>query len=195
VLVRSLLLIVAFLAWSVLTPTPTLAQAAPYRVAAGDTIEVYVWGEQRLQREMKVLPDGTFSFPLAGSITAAGRTLKEIEADIVERLQSQYRGQVPQVTASVRQVSGIQFFVLGKVKGPGRFSTELPTNVLQALSMAGGQTDFADVDNIIVLRPSGDKQTVLRVNLSRLLKGSPGQRDLERDTLPALQTGDVVVVP
>ncbi|MDE2621474.1 MAG: polysaccharide biosynthesis/export family protein, partial [Sphingomonadales bacterium] len=83
------------------TPSQVPASSTPYRINPGDEIEVYVWGEERLQRKVKVLPDGTMAFPLVGQLAVTGMLPKELEAVISERLQPQYRGQVPQVTVSI----------------------------------------------------------------------------------------------
>ena len=102
-------------------PTPA-AQAPQYRINAGDELEVYVWGEERLQRGVKVLPDGTIAFPLVGQIVAQGMLPRELEQAISERLRGQYRGEVPQVTVSIVAASGMQFSVMGRVNAPGAFT-------------------------------------------------------------------------
>ena len=89
--------------------------ARPYTLNPGDEIELYVWGEERLQRVLRILPDGSFSFPLIGRVIAQGKTLKDIEAIVSKGLESQYRGQVPQVTVSVKTPLGLQFSVAGRV--------------------------------------------------------------------------------
>src|SRR6187402_680939 len=73
-------------------------QAEQYRINAGDELEIYVWGEERLQRTVKVLPDGTMAFPLVGQLVAQGLLPQELELAISDRLRGQYRGEVPQVT-------------------------------------------------------------------------------------------------
>ena len=185
------------------TTTPVLAQAAAvaaqpsklraYRINPGDEIEVYVWGEERLQRTVKVLPDGTFSFPLVGQIDALNKLPSEIEAEISKGLRSQYRENVPQVTVSVKVPSGLQFSVAGKVKGAGAFTAGRYVNVLEALVMAGGPADFADVSNVAILRKSGTGLVVIKVRLTDILKGNPSGRDLAG--LPQLESGDTVIVP
>ena len=81
---------------------PTQARpVSEYRINAGDELEVYVWGEERLQRAVKVLPDGTIAFPLVGQVVAQGLLPQDLERAISARLEGQYRGQVPQVTVSV----------------------------------------------------------------------------------------------
>lgn len=182
--------------------TPVLAQAGaatqpaklrPYRINPGDEIEIYVWGEERLQRTVKVLPDGTFSFPLVGQIDAMNKLPSDIEAAVTKGLRSQYRENVPQVTVSVKVPSGLQFSVAGKVKGAGAFTAGRYVNVLEALVMAGGPADFADVGNVAILRKSGTGLVVIKVRMTDVLKGNPSARDLAG--LPQLESGDTVIVP
>lgn len=185
-------------------PTSLMAQAAapatpaatPYRINPGDELEVYVWGEERLQRKVKVLPDGTMAFPLVGQVTVAGMLPKELEALIGERLQPQYRGQVPQVTVSVAAPLGLQFSVMGKVKTPGTFSPGRYVNVLEALSLAGGPAEFANLDSIVVIRKGrGDGLTTLRVRVNALFKSGVDSRAVSQAEIPTIQSGDTVIVP
>lgn len=173
---------------------PASAQLQPYRVNPGDQLEVHVWGEERLQREIRVLPDGTFSFPLVGRVQAAGRLPNEIEQQISAGLSEQYRGQVPQVTVSVTSPAGFQISVAGKVRQPGTITPGRYVNVLEAVSLAGGSTEFADLGNVSVLRKNGTGLERIRVRLSDALRGSPNRNDLEGGLLQ-LQSGDTVIVP
>ena len=169
------------------------AELRAYRINPGDEVEVYVWGEERLQRTVKVLPDGTFSFPLVGQINALNKLPRDIEAEVARGLKPQYRDSVPQVTVSVRAPTGLQFSVAGKVKSPGAFTPGRYVNVLEALTMAGGPAEFADVGGVTILRKSGGGLTAIKVRLSDVLKGNPSQRDLAG--LPQLESGDTVIVP
>ena len=176
-------------------PTPA-AQAPQYRINAGDELEVYVWGEERLQRGVKVLPDGTIAFPLVGQIVAQGMLPRELEQAISERLRGQYRGEVPQVTVSIVAASGMQFSVMGRVNAPGAFTPGRYVTVLEALSMAGGPTEFANLDNVLVIRKEGDRMRAYRVRLASVFKG--GMNRNEADALAAvgtIQPGDTVIVP
>ncbi|MDB5577981.1 MAG: polysaccharide export protein [Bradyrhizobium sp.] len=172
---------------------PPAGQLRAYRINPGDEIEVYVWGEERLQRTVKVLPDGTFSFPLVGQVDALNKLPRDIEAEVARGLKSQYRDAVPQVTVSVKAALGLQFTVAGKVKAPGAFTPGRYVNVLEALMMAGGPGEFADVAGVTILRKSGGRLTAIKVRLSDVLKGNPSQRDLSG--LPQLESGDTVIVP
>jgi polysaccharide export outer membrane protein len=174
------------------------APAAPvtaYRINPGDEIEVFVWGEERLQRVIRVLPDGSFSFPLVGQINALNKLPSEIEAIVSKGLSTQYKGEVPQVTVSVRSPNGLQFSVVGKVRSPGTFTPGRYVNVLEALSFAGGPTEFAQLGNIIVIRKEGEGLRSFRVRLADTLKGAPAQDDLSTRGIPQVRGGDTVIVP
>jgi polysaccharide export outer membrane protein len=176
-------------------PPPASAEAATYRINAGDQLEIYVWGDERLQRALTVLPDGTFAFPLVGTVHAAGRTPPDIEGEISKRLASQYKGEAPQVTVSVKVPSGNQVSVIGKVRTPGTFSSSRKIDVLEALTLAGGPTEFADLGNVVILRQQDGKTISLHTNLSSILKGKPSARALSPAGIPELRAGDTVIVP
>jgi polysaccharide biosynthesis/export protein len=164
----------------------------PYTINAGDEVEIYVWGEERLQRVVRILPDGTFAFPLVGRVNAVGKLPAQIETEITEGLKPQYRGEVPQVTVSIRSPSGLQFSVIGRVKGPGTFTPGRYVNIIEALALAGGPDEFANVDNVTIVRKSGNGITTLKARLGAALKGS---RDLTTDSIPQIEGGDTVIVP
>jgi polysaccharide biosynthesis/export protein len=174
---------------------PKMGTEATYKISAGDALDIYVWGDERLQRSMSVLPDGTFAFPLAGTISAAGRTPTQVEAELSRLLAPQYKGVAPQVTVSVKTPSGMQVSVIGKVRSPGTFSPIRYVSALDALTLAGGPTEFADVNGIVVLRKVNGKSEVLRTRLGAVLKGRPGEADLGGTGNPQLMAGDTVVVP
>ena len=127
-----------------------------YRINAGDQLEVFVWGEERLQRQVRVLPDGSFSFPLVGRVEAEGKLPSDIEGIVSKGLKSQFRGDVPQVTVSVVNPAGLQFSIMGKVRNPGTFNTGRYINLLDALSFAGGPSDFAQLGSILIVRKDGE---------------------------------------
>lgn len=169
------------------------AAGAAYRVNPGDDLEILVWGDERLQRSVKVLPDGTFAFPLVGQVVAANRLPSELERIITAGLQPQYRGQVPQVTVSVKNPAGFQFSVVGKVRGAGTFTPGRYVNALEALSIAGGATEFADLGNVRIIRKSGDDLLTIRVRIADALRGSGGR--LTTNDIPQILSGDTLVVP
>ena len=191
-----------FVAWTLMAVPAHGQEAAPqaaaaeYRVNAGDELEIYVWGEERLQRAVKVLPDGTIAFPLVGQVMARGMLPQELEAAISARLQGQYRGEVPQVTVSVTSPAGLQFSVIGRVRGPGTFTPGRYVNVLEALSMAGGPTEFANLDNVVIIRKMGDDLRVFRLSVGSVVKGNVNSRDESAlSSIIRIESGDTVIVP
>lgn len=179
---------------SSVVPATSSQQFKAYRINAGDDLEINVWGEERLQREVKVLPDGTFTFPLVGQIIAVNKLPSEVAVDITNGLKTQYRDNVPTVTVSVKLASGFQFSVSGKVKGPGVFTPSRYVNVLDALIMAGGPAEFANIDDVIIVRKSASgHNAVIKVRLSRIFKGTASASEMAN--LPELESGDTVIVP
>jgi polysaccharide export outer membrane protein len=158
-----------------------------YKVLPGDMLQISVWGEENLQEEVLVRPDGAFSFPLCGDISARNRSVIELQEEITKRL-SRYISD-PVVTVSVTQVLGNKVYVIGQVTRPGVFVVNPQVDVLQALSMAGGTTPFASLNDIKILRRTGDRQQALQFRYNEVVKG----RNLEQNVI--LQSGDVVVVP
>jgi polysaccharide export outer membrane protein len=160
---------------------------AGYKLQPGDLLQVVVWKETDLQSEVLIRPDGGISFPLAGDLQAAGLTTDELR----ERVQARVRKLIPDavVTVAVKSPNGNRVFVIGKVNRPGDFPLLRPTDVMQALSLAGGATPFASTDHIRVLHRDGTHQTSIRFRYSQVVKG----RHLDQNVL--LQSGDTVVVP
>ena len=164
-----------------------------YRISPGDAVEVYVWGDERLQRSLSVLPDGSFSFPLAGTVMAAGHTSNEVEVLLSKLLANQYKGVPPQVTVSVRAPAGMQISGIGTVHAPGTCSPTRYLTVRDARALSGGPTEFADVGGIVVLRNINGRLTTLKAKLGGILKGKVGDGDVA--DIPMLQAGDTVIVP
>lgn len=178
-------------------PAPTLASPGVgiYRVNPGDELEVNVWREEQLQRVVKVLPDGTFSFPLVGTVVAAGQTAAQIETYITDALKRQYvDGNVPNVTVSVRSPSGLQFSVMGKVKSSGTFTPGRYVTLLEALSFAGGPDEFANLDNISIIRKTARGLVSIRARLGDVLKNRLQSDDAVK-SIPMIESGDTVIVP
>lgn len=172
------------------------AQAVPgpaYRVNPGDDLEVLVWGDDRLQRTVRVLPDGTFGFPLVGQVMAAGQLPSDIQRFITVGLRPQYKDVVPQVTVLVKNPGGYQFSVIGKVKSPGTFTPGRYVNALEAIGLAGGPSEFAQTSKIRIIRKVGQQLQTIPVQIGAALKG-----DLDRlnpQDIPPIQSGDTMVVP
>lgn len=169
------------------------ADDGSYRINGGDQLHIAVYGEQNLNQDVVVQPDGWLSFPLAGNINALDLTLQELQAKIADSLrQSQFFPNLTdsEVTVSMRKAVGNSISVIGQVKAPGTFAFDTRLDVLQALSLAGGLTPFAGKDEIKILRrDAAGKQSAILFDYSQLEDGE----NLESNIL--LRGGDVVVVP
>ena len=158
-----------------------------YRLGAEDVLLVSVWKDEQLTREVVVRPDGVFSFPLVGDIRAEDRTVEEIRADLVHRLTKYIPN--PNVSVAVMKVLSYKIYVVGRVNKPGEYVIGHYTDVLQALSLAGGLTPFAAENDIKVIRRVRGQQQVFLFRYGDVRKG----QDLEQNIL--LQRGDSIMVP
>lgn len=161
--------------------------SASYKILPGDVLLVSVWKEPDLQLELLVRPDGAISFPLAGEISTYNRSVSDIQDELTTRLARYITD--PVVTVSIKEVLGNKIYVIGQVNNPGTFIVNPQVDVLQALSMAGGTTPFADLNNIRILRRTNSQQSSLSFNYKEVIAG----RNLEQNVI--LNSGDVVVVP
>ena len=159
----------------------------PYTINPGDLLEISVWKEPDLQRQVLVRPDGAFSFPLSGDILAEGRTVETVRQELTARLDSYIPGLV--VTVTIAEINGNKIYVIGQVRTPGQFIVNPRVDVIQALSIAGGMTPFAETNNIKILRRRNGEQTILPFRYNDIVKG----QNLEQNVL--LEVGDVVLVP
>lgn len=182
---RTLMLIVLLLAGC--AARAVFAQDSEYTVKPGDLLNIAVWKEPDLQGPVLVRPDGAFSFPLAGQIDARGKTVMQLQQTVSDRLKKFISD--PVVTVSVQEVRGNKVYVIGQVTRPGEFIVNPRVDVMQALSMAGGATPFAALDDITILRREGAVQRALPFRYKEVARG----RNLEQNII--LQAGDVVVVP
>lgn len=164
--------------------------AAPvdgYVIGRGDVLDISVWKDTALSRQVVVLPDGTITFPLIGEMTAAGKTVEAFRAELKDKIKA-YMPK-PILSVVVTQVNSMQVYVIGKVNKPGRFLLTSDVNVLQALSLAGGLNPFAKKDKIMVVRETAGHTEVFPFDYGRLVKEAVFDQNI------TLRRGDVVVVP
>lgn len=158
-----------------------------YILGSEDVIEVSVWKENDLSKTVIIRPDGRISLPLIGDIQAAGLTAEELRGNIEKALMDYVDN--PAVSVIVQQINSLKIFIQGEVAHPGTFELRSHTTVLQAISLAGGFTEWAKKDKVAVLRRSGDKIERIPVNYEKILSGE----DLSQNIL--LKRGDTIVVP
>ncbi len=150
-------------------------------------LQISVWKEEGLEREVIVRPDGGVSFPLAGNVTVAGKTPAEVEGEIAKRLQRFIPDAV--VTVSVVKLQGMRLYVTGQVRNPGQFTVGRYVDVLQAITLAGGLTPFAKDGDIKIIRREDGREVVHKFNFGEVRRGENLQQNI------MLRTDDVVVVP
>lgn len=185
----------------VVTAGAALAQSE-YRARSGDTLLIEVLEDSSLNRSVVVLPDGRFSFPFAGTLRGAGRTVGQIEASITSAIAGNFAS-TPNVFVSVqpkerRPGSGtpakertIDIYFLGEVNAPGLKEVSPGTTFLQAIAQSGGLTKFAATKRIQLRstnRTTG-AQTITSFNYKALSEGASLRVD------PKLRDGDVILVP
>lgn len=173
--------------------TSAIAQDAGYRINGGDLLHISVYGEENLNQDVAVQPDGGIAFPLVGNMDARGLTLKELQGKIANSLRdSQYFPNLTdnEVTVSMVKATGNSVSVVGQVNQPGTFAFDTQLDVMQALSLAGGLTPFASKSKIKILRrDDAGKQAAIPFDYSEVEDG----QELEKNIV--LRGGDVVVVP
>jgi polysaccharide export outer membrane protein len=176
------------------TAAPVVAPTVDgYRINGGDLLHISVYGEQNLDKDVPVQPDGGIAFPLVGNLNARGMTLKELQGKIAANLrESQYFPNLTdnEVTVSMVKATGNSVSVVGQVKAPGTFAYDTQLDVMQALSLAGGLTPFASKSKIKILRrDQAGTQTAILFDYGDVEDGE----QLDKNIL--LRGGDVVVVP
>jgi len=185
--------------WALMMPNMASAQAltttanatpiaAEYRLVPGDKVRIEVYKDAQLSQSLQVRPDGKITLPLVGDMAAAGKTPIELRDALTTSLKEYVTN--PVVTVIVVEATAAQVYVIGEVASPGTLVMQGPMTVLQALAQVGGLREFADRDDIRILRRNGNGNGALRTidfDYKRALKG---------ETEPMyLQPGDTIVVP
>jgi polysaccharide export outer membrane protein len=164
-----------------------LAAERVYHIGPGDVIEISVWKDPDLSRNLIVPPDGIISFPLIGSINVTHLAIPELRSIVTKKL-AEY---IPDATVTVMliEINSLKAYVIGKVGKPGEFFINQETTVMQLLAKAGGLNPFASDGNIKILRQKDNKIIKIPFDYGEVEKG----KNLEQNII--LQPGDVVVVP
>ena len=156
-----------------------------YRIQPGDILNINVWRVPLLTQEATVGLDGTFLYPLLGSVPAQGKTIDEVRDYLTRELAKEYLVD-PVITVSLGSESQ-GFFVVGEVRNPGAFPLKEKISAYKAIITAGGFTDFAS-KRVKIIRRKGNRRQVFKFNINKFEK--EGQVDPNADIHP----GDIVVV-
>lgn len=163
---------------------PTGFNEEDYRIGIGDLMQIEVYDEADLSREVRVLTDGSISLPLLGTFKAADLTVPELEQKITKMLGEKYLVN-PQVIILVKEFSHV--FVFGEVKNPGSFPIYGRLTAFEAITLAGGLTEVAS-NHVKVIRNDNGRETTYEVDLERLTKKGEASQDVE------LRANDRVIV-
>lgn len=171
-------------------PPPEAPAPEPetYEIGAEDVLEIAVWQNEDVSRTVTVRPDGNISLPLVDDIRAVGLSPEQLKVEIEQRLQP-FMAAAPEVSVLVLEANSKRFFIQGQVNSPGTFPLRNRTTLTQAITMAGGFTEFARKRKIRILRSWKGAQQTLHVNYKKIGKEGAGQADI------LLRPDDVVIVP
>ena len=158
-----------------------------YLIGPTDILQIYVWKEPELTRDIIVMPDGKITFPLIGEIQAQGRTVTDLKKTITEKLENYVTA--PEVTVIVNESRSRRIYTHGKLIRPGPYPLEPDMTVLQSLSTAGGFAEWADEKRILIIRREAGKEVQIRFNYKEYISGD----NLEQNIL--LKPNDTIVVP
>ncbi len=172
---------------SATAPHKSATEDPNYTIGPQDVLDISVWKEPELTRSVPVRPDGKISLPLLNDVQAAGLTPSQLAAQITTSLKKFVTE--PQVTVIVAAINSQRVFIIGEVLRPGAFPLLPGMTVLQALSSAGGFTQFASLGKIYVLRNEDGKQTKHPFNYKAAING----KQVDQNFL--LKAGDQIVVP
>lgn len=172
-------------------PGGARAERPLYVIGPEDVLEISVWKNADLSKVVTVRPDGKISLPLVGDLMAAGRTPEELRDALAARL-SEYQKTVV-VSVIVQDVKSYRIYMVGEVRSPGVFNLKSKTTVLQAIAMAGGFTQFASKNKILVIREkpgaAGGSEKI-RVRYDDIV-----DRKVFSDNNLTLVPGDTIIVP
>ena len=169
------------------TKKASSAVSPSYKIGPGDVLKISVWKEEGMQQDVLVKPDGGITFPLVGDIRASGLTTQELTNVLMKKLKRYIPN--PVVTVSVLQSVSNKIYVVGKVNRPGEYNATHYMDVLQALSLAGGLTPFAESDEIKIIRRRNGMKEVFEFDYDDVISGEK----LEMNII--LEAGDTIAVP
>jgi len=171
-------------------PPPTgadlVSRSRPYLIGPFDTLVIDVFGIEELsRREVRADAAGRISFPLAGTIDAAGKTPAEVETEITSRLRQ--RGvRDPQVTVNLREAVSQVVTVDGQVRQPGLFPVIGRMSLMQAVARASGLAEYARLDDVVVFRTVNGERFAALYNLGAIRRGTYDD--------PEVFANDVIIV-
>jgi len=158
-----------------------LQAVEPYKIAPADVIDITVWGEPDLSKQVVVPPDGVITYPLIGEINVIGLTTQELTSKLTERLKEFIKE--PNVAVSIVKFSFNKFYILGEVTKPGEYDLVPGLGLREALALSGDVTPQADITSILLINKEGKKE---QIDLQQILRGGEDVK---------LNPGDTIIIP
>ncbi len=187
--IPALFLVAFFVAFTspLFASEPATQPSDNFTILSGDVLQITVWKEEGLDHELVVLPDGTITFPLVGTIQAQGFSPGRLQSNIKGMLANL----IPEaaVTVMVKAPLGHAVSVMGQVAKPGDIVIGRKTTVMQALSQAGGLTPYAKESGVIVIRNENGEKKSIEIPYKDISQGESLDKDID------LKPGDVIFVP
>ncbi|MGC2671242.1 MAG: polysaccharide biosynthesis/export family protein [Candidatus Acidiferrum sp.] len=167
-------------------PKPGTADPS-YSIAPDDVLTIDVWKEPEISRTVPVRRDGKISLPLLNDVQAAGLTPTQLSSEIVEKLRATIVH--PEVTVIVAQMSSLRIYILGQVTRGGAYPLVPDMTAMQALSIAGGFTPYANLKKIYIMRSENGQDKIFPMNYKAVIHGHKTEQNIH------LKPGDTIVVP
>lgn len=158
-----------------------------YLIGANDLLNIFVWKETDLTQDVTVMADGRITFPMIGEVMAKGLTVTELKEIMVEKLKNYISN--PEITVVVRESRSRMIYTIGQILNPGPYQLQSDMTVLQALSTAGGFTEWAEKKSIMIVRRDKNKEVMFHFNYQDFISG----KDLKQNIV--LEPNDTIVVP
>lgn len=158
-----------------------------YIIGPEDVLTVVLWREKDLSGDVVVRPDGRITLPLVNEVVAAGLTPEQLRVKLTEAADKFVEN--PTVSVVVKQIHSRKVYITGQIAKPGPYSLGGPLTVMQLIALAGGVHEFADQENITILRYENGKALSIPFNYEQVKK----RKNLQQNIL--LKPGDTVIVP
>ncbi len=159
----------------------------PYKIGPSDLLDIQVWNEPDVSKQVRVLIDGTIVLPLVGQINAAGLTPSQLSESLKKKL-SEYIAE-PEVTVMVLEGKYNRYFIVGQIQNPGEYYIDYPISILQAIARAGGFQEWAKKSKIFVIRQTKSGEERIEFNYDEFVKGDKKVKNIE------IVSGDTIIIP
>lgn len=164
-----------------------LPPSTEFVIGPEDVLKINVWEEKNLSLSVPVRVDGKISLPLIHDVYVVGLTPTELKKDLTERLSKYIEN--PTVSVIVEEINSLKFFIVGNVRRSGVYELDREINVLQAISMAGGFTEWAKKNKLKIFREHKGVEEIIEINYNKITSGKHPELNIP------LQPGDTIVVP